>query len=676
MARKRPTTKSSRVTKTRKKPAAATPAKAVAPAAPAAPPGKVPALKAPPRPSIENVTISPDSRVKLYAQSRYLSKALRDKLGLTIPFTTYFQDPFVARTDPKKAFDEKVLVAWEPGLADGPTSSRFAVVDYNGDTGTLEPPAVWDLTNEKYLGTDGKPVDKKSAEAPQFHQVSVWALLQCALDYFEDASALGRRIPWAFEGNRLIVVPHAGYGENAYYDRASKSLQFYYFDGDEGTVYTCLSADIVHHEFGHAVLDGIRPLFNETINLQTAAFHEAIGDITAILLTLKNKKLRQQLAAASGGKFDKATTLSSLAEEFGNAVNGRPYLRTAANQDKMSAMKNETGPHRLSGVLTGAMFDALIQIGEIYKKTEDPSGEPREAKSNAEVFWLAADRMQRTAIQPLDLLPPADVTFRDYALAVCRSQELSDPLDPEGYRDMLIDVFLGREILTQEDVDALKTPHYLYDRLRLSVAHSIDDISRSRASAYRYLDDNREDLLIPAKRDFFVADLYDVKKRFRQNLMLPRQIILQYVWREEILLEGTRFGRYEGRTTTMLCGGTLVFNENGNVLSWMKKPGSEPYGAKWYSRGAKEDAWNAAVADGQARRGAILDQIAAQVASGRVGAVLGSPRGLMASMMPPMTVEEDGDVVRFQLSPHLHLSEDKHLAAEAETGERQWQISC
>ena len=45
----------------------------------------------------------------------------------------------------------------------------------------------------------------------------------------------------------------------------------------------------------------------------------------------------------------------------------------------------------------------------------------------------------------------------------------------------------------------------------------------------------------------------------------------------------------------------------------------------------------------------------------------------MGSMLPPMTAEEDGELVRFQLSPHFHLSEDKHLER---IGERQWEISC
>lgn len=642
---------------------------------------KEPASRAPNRKSIEDVRIAPEERLRLYSLRRALPGRFQQKAGLQIPFVTYFQDPFVAKLDPTKGFNEKTFVDWEPGLGDGPTSSRFAVVDYNADTGRLEPAAVWDLETERFLGPDAKALESTDSTSFQFHQVSVWALLKCALDFFEDASALGRTIPWAFEGNRLIVVPHAGYGENAYYDRLSKSLQFYYFGTEDNTVYTCLSSDIVNHEFGHAVLDGIRPLFNESSHPQTGAFHEFMGDLTAILLTLKNKTLRQQLAEAAGGKFADATNLSSLAEEFGQAVQGRPYLRTALNPDTMGTLANETSPHRLSGVLTGAMFDALIALGEHYQEdgeddADEDSAEPKKPPSPVQIFWRAADRFNRTAIQPLDLLPPADVTFRDYALAVCRSQQLSDPMDPEDYYSLLIKVFRKREILTAEDEALLNEPRYLLERLSLSVYHSVDDISRSRASAYRYLDDNREQLLIPAGRDFFVADLYDAKKWGRENLPLPREIVLQYAWREEIPLEGERFGRFAGRFTTMLCGGTLVFRQDGNVVSWMMKPGSQPFGGKWSHKGKLAQRWLEAQKEGTERRRFLLDTLAAQIAAGRVGALLGSSRGVAGGLMPPMTADEDGAFVRFQWSPHLHLSEDAHLASEEETGARQWEISC
>ncbi len=55
--------------------------------------------------------------------------------------------------------------------------------------------------------------------------------------------------------------------------------------------------------------------------------------------------------------------------------------------------------------------------------------------------------MQNMAIQPLDLLPPVDVTFRDYALAVLRAEEIANPTDPDDYRGMMLDVFIKRGIL-------------------------------------------------------------------------------------------------------------------------------------------------------------------------------------------------------------------------------------
>jgi hypothetical protein len=648
-----------------------------------APPKKAPTQKAPRR-QARQASISPRDRISLYAAARYLPASVHETCGLRIPFTTYFQDPSVARQNPELAFDEEFLVDWEPGLADGPTSARFAVVDYNADTGKLMAPAEWDETLQRFT-FEGKELDRNSAASFQFHQVSVWAQLQRALEFFEDGNGLGRRIPWAFEGNRLIVVPHAGYGENAFYDRSSKSLQFYYFGSDEETVFTCLSADVVNHEFGHAVLDGIRPLYNESSSVQTAAFHEFMGDLTAILLTLRNNELRRQLAEQSKGNIAEAKELSSLAEEFGVAVSGRPYLRTALRKDTLSDLAGETSPHRLSQVMTGAMFDVLMRVAEHYRRN-DPhdttvpvsavtsDGKPPATPKQA--FWRAAERMQRMAIQPLDLLPPVEVTFRDYALAVCRAEQLANPLDPFKHYDMLIDVFLKRGILTAEDKQQLKRPQYLYDRLRLSVPHHIDDIARSRAAAYRFLDDNREDLLIPATRDFVIADLYDANKLARQNAPMPRQIVLEYVWREDVLLEGPQFDRFKGQVTTMLCGGTLVFNDDGIVLSWAMKPGSLPYGGKTARRGAIRKKWDDAVAEGLARRAALLENLAAQIAAGQVGSVVGSAKGILGTSMPPLIADEIDGAVQFQLSPHLHLSDDHQLEEADQAGERQWEISC
>lgn len=630
--------------------------------------------------------ISPADRLNLYAAGRALGTKTRQAVGLQIPFTVYVQDPSFAARNPDQAFDRELLVDWEPGLSDGPTSSRFAVVDFDADTGRLTPPAQWDEGLQKFV-FGGRVLDDGATTLPQFHQVNVWALLQRALVFFEEGNGLGRRIPWAFEGNRLIVVPHAGYGENAFYDRASKSLQFYYFGSGVDTVQTCLSADIVHHEFGHAVLDGVRPHLSESCLVETAAFHEAMGDLTAILLTLRNNGFRNFLAGKSNGRLGKVDDLSWIAEQFGREVAGRPYLRSATNRLKMQNVVGRANAHEMSQVLVGAMYDVLLVLAKHYQRGPDaasPNGSGGEDRlsgsrkrprtSPSQAFWHAAERLQRMAIQPLDLLPPVDVTFRDYAIAVCRAELLANPLDPYNYYDKLIRVFTRRGILNARDARQLRAPQYLYDRLRLQVTHDIDDIARSRAAAYRFLDDNREDLLIPANRDFFVTDLYDSQKSARQGARMPRQIILEYVWREEVLLDGERFGRFAGQTTTLLCGGTMVFDDSGIVLNWSHKPGPAPFGRSSGRKGKIVEKWAGAVREGRRRQDELLDHLATQIAAGRVGTIAGSTRGLLASHVPPFVSESDGRTVQFRFSPHLHLSEDQHH--DHDEGARRWEISC
>ena len=604
------------------------------------------------------------SRPELYAARQFLDRDTQAKLDLRIPFDVYFQDPFVTASNPVYNFDKEFTVPWEPGLNDGPTSARFAIVDYDGGTEVLNTPARWDGDLGKFVDSKGKVLDRDNLDSPQFRQMNVWATLQNALDFFENGFGLGRRIAWGFEGNRLIVVPHAGYGENAFYDRDSKSLQFYYFDrGKKGLrkrIHTCLSADIINHEFGHAVLDGIRPHYRESVLAETAAFHEFLGDISAILIAFRNTTFRAQVAKATGGDLDKDNTLSSLAEEFGNNIGDQPYLRSALNTLNYQDVKDDQRQHYMSQALTGAMFDIIRRLTRHYMKVRGESAK--------DALWSTIRRMQCMAVQPLDLLPPADVTFEDYALAVLRAEQIVNPTDPYAYRDMMIEVFVNRGILSEAQGAELKQPATVFERLNVAVFHDPQSIAASRADAYRFLDDNRRDLFIPFAADVVVTDLSIAQKLTLAGSRLPRQILLQYVWREDVLLEGTRFGRFEDKTTSMLCGGTLALDIDGNCLAWARKPGTLPLIKGSRKRKAEEKEVEA----GKVRRAGFLDALAARIAAGRIGnGVVGGAAGLLAKSIAPMTSHIVNGTVRFGLSPHIGIHSDE----DDEMGERPWSIS-
>ena len=429
----------------------------------------------------------------LYAARQHLSLETIKETGLRMPVHVYFKDPDVAATAKDTGIDTNFTTPWEPGLRDGPTSARFAVVDYDATNNKWTPPAIWNSQQNCYCAPDKTtPLDSLTKDLEQFRQLSVWAIVQNTLDFFESGSGLGRRISWAFEGSRLIVVPHAGYGENAYYDRSSKSLQFYWFDDEHGKrVYTCLSSDIVTHEFGHAVLDGLRPYYYEAVASQTAAFHEFVGDLTAILMAMSNNDFRKKLLVESNGGVESLQLLANLAQQFGKAVGDKPYLRSALNCKKMADVAASLEPHDLSQVMTGAMFDILKGVLAKHRENEVRRAAAGEIKKPSDVRALAntVPRMQMMAIQPLDLLPPCAVTFRDYALAVLRAEQVANPTDPTGYREIMIDCFIKRGILDKSEREGLMKAIPVFTRPPLDVSHSVDAISASRGGAYRFLDD-------------------------------------------------------------------------------------------------------------------------------------------------------------------------------------------
>jgi hypothetical protein len=586
--------------------------------------------------------------INLHQARHLLSKRNRKTLRLLVPVVVYVQDPHVAESNEGLALNE-ILMECEPDLMAGPTSARIAVVDYDADTNKLADPVQWDRRNRRfYFKRDGEKewVTRRHRNLPEFHQVNVWAIIQSVLRMYEATWVLGRSAPWAFEGNRLIVVPHAGYLANAFYSRRSKSLQFYYFGPENKRVYTCLSHDIIAHETGHAILDGLRPLYSENSSLQTAAFHEFVADLTAIMISLLNSQLRWEVAKVTKGDLSKDTIIAALAEEFGHYATGRPHLRSAQNQKTMQEVAGSSSPYPWSEVLTGAMWDILSGMFAKYRaKPQKSTGEP---PSDKEALLWAVNRFRRVAFQPLDYLPPADVQFSDYARAVLRADELVDPVDEDDFRGLMREVFEKRGIdFSTEEAQSESLYFYAYD---------IDRVSRSRTDAYHFLHENRRQLCIPADQDVSVVDLYRTDKTVMAGGKLPREIVLQYAWREDVPLKGAEFGRLNGETLSMMCGGTLIFDERGNVLHWVRKPGS---GAQKVSAGRRRKYCGGERAKGLQRRKQFLDYVASRIGGGLVGVVdRDKPEEIDAR--PPIVAHraEDG-TLRLETTPHLrHWTEE------------------
>ena len=109
---------------------------------------------------------------------------------------------------------------------------------------------------------------------------------------FEEGDTLGRRLNWGFNGPQLLIVPVAGEWANAFYEREAHCLQFFYFNSQQAgqRVYTALSHDIVSHETGHAILDGIAPDLYHSITPQSLALHEGIADLVALVIAFRTTR--------------------------------------------------------------------------------------------------------------------------------------------------------------------------------------------------------------------------------------------------------------------------------------------------------------------------------------------------------------------------------------------------
>jgi hypothetical protein len=335
------------------------------------------------------------------------------------------QDPAVTEIALRKAYLPGHVFA-------GPRDSRII----NGTPGLppVTPNAFSDLI--QVPGTDA------------FDAVQTFAVSRMTLTMYQRARAIGgvpAQLPWqwnsATNADPLSVFPH-GLPDtmNAFYQRSTKSLRFGDFIKPGTTppqrAFTCRSLDIVSHETGHAILDGLKPAWLSAGNPpQTGGLHESFGDLTAVFLALSQMDQVEAVIAQTKANLHDKTFLSDLAEEFG-LVLGRPNgLRNADNDLKLSDVGSEV--HAISQVFTGGIYDVLADVFAFEQKPA--------IRDDASVLYEVGEYVRSLLLRAIIASPAAGATFADVVNQMLNIAASDGK--PVQYRNFIRNRFTFRQVV-------------------------------------------------------------------------------------------------------------------------------------------------------------------------------------------------------------------------------------
>lgn len=427
---------------------------------------------------------------------------------------------------------------------DGPACRRIAVVDFDPATGApLPAPAAFVAGRSN--PTRGAYVYDGDPQSAATIAVNAFGTVFRTIRMFEGPDALGRQVTWAFGREQLLVVPRAGEWANAFYDRVTRSLQFFSFRSETGsTVFTALSRDIVAHECGHALLDAVVPSLYDSSTPQSVAIHEAVADLVAVLMALDSGALRTAVLARTGNSLAGANAFNGIAEEFGMARPGRDgmvrrALRDLDNDATLSDLA-AARPHELSTLLSAIFYDTLSSIftarhtAELARPADPAGARPSPAAAANKALATAHILFRRLLLRGIDYLPPGELSFADVGRATLAADRAARPDEDAG------------DSLRQQRADFAQR---FVDRLLVPAAEELDSPAPSALGvppdrvrtlhdsdwdAYDYVTRHRELLGIPPGSPFTVLPRVDATKVIGpvRDGVAPKQreLIMKVAW--------------------------------------------------------------------------------------------------------------------------------------------------
>jgi len=382
-----------------------------------------------------------------------------------------------------------------------------------------------------------------SPEEPEFINVQTFVTVGKVINMAE--KFLGKKIPWSFAREKIIIHPDKGEMKNAFYNKKDGTLNFFHFkDKKTGqTIHTGKSFDIGSHETGHAILDGMKPNFLKW-NIETEAIHEAFGDIISMLASLQEDKVCELFLKETGGDFRKENLLSRIGEQFGQSVMGKPFIRSAINSYTYSnpyllpQMQQEdelTGEAHVFGQLfVGTFYDIMDRVFHQYVS---------QGMGQKEALKKMSNTCGKLFMKAIDICPPSEATYKDLAKGMVKADQLEEK---GAYKNILKDVFEKRWILLDEK-DSIQ---------ELRGSKSINPVSRE--SIFDFIDRNRD--LTGISGDIPLK----IEKTEKNK---DGSTIIDLTCTREVSLRGSDYGIFDGAIVEITGGVNIMSDSNGEVCS-------------------------------------------------------------------------------------------------------------
>jgi len=471
-----------------------------------------------------------------------------EEVTAPVNLLVYPQDPFVSEPEIREMNPSDVRL--------GLRNSRVIIRDSKHETAQPD-------ENNNYLYWKDQPA---------FNQVNAFYYVTLTLRMYEKFAH--RQIPWAFTAPRVNVDPHAGEGMNAFYDEDNRTIGFFNFVHADGEVVnTAQSADVVAHEAGHAILDGLRDLYNQSFGMGPISFHESFADMSAVLVALHDDELVRRLLEWTENDLRVDNFVSKVAEriveqmeratsamETIESIDERTiYLRNALNRftympfddlpyfadDPRFQLGRES--HNYSRLFTGAFYDALVNIYEKFRDEQDVN--PHIA------VYRARDAIGHILAYAVECGPVGELTFADMARAFLTADHI---LNEGEFHEALVEAFEGRGLLSS--LEASEHMVRLANLPSLTLPTQVD----SALDAGIYLvEEVIPTLGLPADVEYTPMSAHRNKKGYA---------FLTYFTTTSTTLEGKDYRGFDGVSVDVFGGLTLAFDPEGALVSALHRP--------------------------------------------------------------------------------------------------------